>query len=180
MSARGFDVSSARPRQYDGEHRVRRCPERCRRRRWRLQRTAGVARRPLSPTGERRHRAVRAQRPSRRECAASHRARHTKWREATACTHGDGLRVVTGTASDVRAQWPRRCIYAAFRRVTEGSNPRDGLLKAITPSPLGAQRSSPNDSRKGSNSRALTALLESWVNDSRDWAVPQERHRDAE
>src|SRR5206468_9692886 len=36
----------------------------------------------------------------------------------------------------------------------------------------GAQRSSPNDSRKGSTSRALTALLESWVNDSRAWAVP--------
>src|SRR5216683_3700064 len=45
-------------------------------------------------------------------------------------------------------------------------------FEAITPSPRGAQRSSPNDSRKGSNSRALTALLESWVNDSRDWAVP--------
>ena len=43
----------------------------------------------------------------------------------------------------------------------------------------GVQRSSPNDSRKGSNSRALTALLESWVNDSRDSASPGKRHRDA-
>src|SRR6202049_18738 len=63
--------------------------------------------------------------------------------------------------------------------MTKGRNPRDGLLKAITPSPRGAQRSSPNDSRKGSNSRALTALLESWVNDSRDSASPGKRHRDA-
>src|ERR1700681_2530368 len=52
-------------------------------------------------------------------------------------------------------------------------------LKAITSSPRGAQRSSPNDSRKGSNSRALTALLESWVNDSRDSASPGQRNRDA-
>src|SRR2546422_9942850 len=46
--------------------------------------------------------------------------------------------------------------------------------KAITPSSRGAQRSSPNDSRNGSNSRALTALLESWVNDSRDGRFPGE------
>ena len=78
------------------------------------------------------------------------------------------------TASDVRAQCHRLCLYAAFRRVTEGSELRDGLLKAITPRPRGAQRSSPNDSRNGSNRRALTALLESWVNDSRDWRFPGE------
>src|ERR1700730_14636015 len=83
------------------------------------------------------------------------------------------------TASDVRAQWPRRCIYAAFRRVTEDSNPRDGLFEAATPALQGVQRLSPNDSRKGSNSRALTALLESWVNDSRDCGSPGERGRDA-
>ena len=76
------------------------------------------------------------------------------------------------TASDVRAHRHRLCVYAASRRVIEGSEPRDGHWKAITPSPRGAQRASPNDSRKGSNSRALTALLESWVNDSCDWAVP--------
>ena len=78
------------------------------------------------------------------------------------------------------ARIPRSArLSRAFLRVTKGSNPRDGLLKAITPSPRGAQRSSPNDSRKGSNSRALTALLESWVNDSRDSASPGKRHRDA-
>src|SRR3984893_6256098 len=65
--------------------------------------------------------------------------------------------------------------------MTKARNPRDGLLKAITPSPQGVQRSPPNDSRKGSNSRALTALLESWVNDSRDLSAPPgERNRDAE
>jgi hypothetical protein len=48
----------------------------------------------------------------------------------------------------------------------EGSEPRDGLFKAITPSPPGAQRTSPNDSRNGSMRRASTALRESWVNDS--------------
>src|SRR5439155_4320571 len=36
----------------------------------------------------------------------------------------------------------------------------------------GGQRPSPNDSRKGSTRRALTALLESWVNGSRDWPIP--------
>src|SRR3984893_14174648 len=79
------------------------------------------------------------------------------------------------TASDVRAQWPRRCIYSAFRRVTEDSNPRDGLFEAATPALQGVQRLSPNDSRNGSNIRALTALLESWVNDSRDGVLPGER-----
>jgi hypothetical protein len=78
------------------------------------------------------------------------------------------------------ARIPRSArLSRAFLRVTKRSNPRDGLFKAITPSPRGAQRSSPNDSRKGSNSRALTALLESWVNDSRDSASPGKRHRDA-
>src|SRR5450432_377370 len=67
---------------------------------------------------------------------------------------------------------PSARLSSGFLRMTKARNPRDGLLQAITPSPRGAQRSSPNDSRKGSNSRALTALLESWVNDSRDWAVP--------
>jgi hypothetical protein len=37
------------------------------------------------------------------------------------------------TASDVRAQCHRLCLYAAFRRVIEGSEVRDGLLKPITP-----------------------------------------------
>src|ERR1700694_4163200 len=52
-------------------------------------------------------------------------------------------------------------------------------FEAATPALQGVQRLSPNDSRKGSNSRALTALLESWVNDSRDSASPGKRHRDA-
>lgn len=46
--------------------------------------------------------------------------------------------------------------------------------ESITSSPRRAQRSSPNDSRNGSQSRALTALLESWVNDSRDARFPGE------
>jgi hypothetical protein len=52
----------------------------------------------------------------------------------------------------------RLCIYAASRRVIEGSEPRDGLLTAITPSPRRAQRAAPNDSRNGSQARALTVL----------------------
>src|SRR5207247_6586912 len=87
--------------------------------------------------------------------------------------HG-ARRALAGTASDVRAQCHRLCLYAAFRRVTEGSEVRDGLPKAITPASRGAQRSSPNDSRNGSNRRALTALLEPWVNGSRDWRFPGE------
>jgi pimeloyl-ACP methyl ester carboxylesterase len=60
-------------------------------------------------------------------------------------------------------------LASAGYRVTAGSNPGDGLLEGpLTPALQGAQRPAPNDSRKGSNSRALTALLESWVNDSRD------------
>ena len=86
---------------------------------------------------------------------------------SASCTSG-------ATASDVRAQCHRLCLYAAFRRVIEGSEVRDGLPKAVTPSPRGAQRSSPNDSRNGSNRRALTALLEPWVNGSRDGRFPGE------
>ena len=82
--------------------------------------------------------------------------------------------VISGaTASDGRAHSDRLCIYAAFRRVIDGSNPRDGLLeRPATPALQEVQCLSPNDSRKGSNSRALTALLESWVNDSRDKRSP--------
>jgi hypothetical protein len=47
-------------------------------------------------------------------------ARHTTWREVVARTHSI-------------AQCHRLCIYAAFRRVIEGSEVRDGLLKPITP-----------------------------------------------
>jgi len=49
------------------------------------------------------------------------------WREAVARTHAAGFRVVT--ASDARAYPQRRAIFAAFRRVTAGLNPRDGLLR---------------------------------------------------
>ena len=45
-------------------------------------------------------------------------------------------------------------------------------LRSSTPALQGVQRLSPNDSRNGSNSRALTALLESWVNDSRGSRSP--------
>ena len=83
------------------------------------------------------------------------------------------------TASDVRAHPQRRAICAAFRQVMVDSNPRDGLFEAATPALHEVQRLSPNDSRNGSNIRALTALLESWVNDSRDCASPGKRGRDA-
>ena len=79
------------------------------------------------------------------------------------------------TASDVRAQWQRLCVRAAFRRVIEGS--RNHVMASGRPSRLSAARKRnaplPNDSRNGSNRRALTALLESWVNDSRDQALPR-------
>src|SRR6266516_3032406 len=39
--------------------------------------------------------------------------------------------------------------------------------------PRRVQRPSPNDPRNGSKGRALTALLESWVNDSRGSALPR-------
>src|SRR5207302_1870081 len=103
--------------------------------------------------------------------------------QAVVRTHGAGLRVViSGPPLMTYAHIPPSArLSSGFLRMTKARNPRDGLLKAITPSPRGAQRSSPNDSRKGSNSRALTALLESWVNDSRDsGAPPGERNRDAE
>jgi hypothetical protein len=45
--------------------------------------------------------------------------------------------------------------------------------EAATPALQGVQRLSPNDPRNGSMRRALTALLESWVNDSRDSALPR-------
>ena len=121
-------------------------------------------------------------RPSRRSCAASLELAHTTWREAVARTQRRIARVVHWRWSPpvTYARIPRSArLSRAFLRVTKGSNPRDGLSKAITPSPRGAQRSSPNDSRKGSNSRALTALLESWVNDSRDSASLGKCHRDA-
>ena len=51
--------------------------------------------------------------------------------------------------------------------------------EAATPALQGVQRPSPNDSRNGSKLRALTALVESWVNDSRDSASPGKCHRDA-
>ena len=118
---------------------------------------------------DRRLPAVRAQRPSRRECAASHRARHTTWREAVARTPSRFARVVTGPPPVTYPRIPRSArLSSGLLRMTKARNPRDGLLKAITPFPRGAQRSSPNDSRKGSKLRALTALRQSWVNDSRD------------
>ena len=47
-------------------------------------------------------------------------------------------------------------------------------FEAATPALQEVQRLSPNDPRNGSNIRALTALRESWVNDSRDWRFPGE------
>jgi hypothetical protein len=51
--------------------------------------------------------------------------------------------------------------------------------RPLTPALQEVQRLSPNDPRNGSKFRALTALRESWVNDSRESASPGKRHRDA-
>src|ERR1700693_4695631 len=65
-------------------------------------------------------------------------------------------------------------MQASVLRVTKGSNPRDGLSRGRHVLYRdGAQPLSPNDSRNGSMRRALTVLLESWVNDSRDKALPR-------
>ena len=85
-------------------------------RRWCLQSNAGVAGLPPEPYPE-----IAAtggaccERPSRRSCAASHRARHTTWREAVARTHAlPRASLLAVTASDVRAH---TTIGAAFKGV---------------------------------------------------------------
>lgn len=108
---------------------------------------------------------------------------HTTWHEAVARTHRVFARVVTsGSPLATYARIPRLArLSRASRQVTAGSNPRDGL--GASPSrllPRRVQRSSPNDSRNGSNSRALTALLESWVtrrNQPRDGPRPRADRR---
>ena len=130
----------------------------------------------------RHHRHERCHLSSRRACRTSQASTafiratpRDRRQQAVARTHGAGLRVViSGPPLMTYARIPPSArLSSGFLRMTKARNPRDGLLKAITPSPRVAQRSSPNDSRKGSNSRALTAFRESWVNDSRDQALPR-------
>ena len=73
------------------------------------------------------------------------------------------------------ARIPRSAaLSTGFLRMTKARNPRDGLSRGRHVFCRdGAQRPSPNDSRNGSMRRALTVLLESWVNDSRDKALPR-------
>ena len=125
----------------------------------------------------RHHRRERCHLSSRRACRTSQASTafiratpRDRRQQAVARTHGAGLRVViSGPPLMTYARIPPSArLSSGLLRMTKARNPRDGLLKAITPFPRGAQRSSPNDSRKGSKLRALTALRESWVNDSRD------------
>jgi hypothetical protein len=150
-TVRARAICFARPRRNDGDHRATRCLERCH-----LSSRGACRETQASPAF------IRATPRDRRQLAVAR-------------THGAGLRVViSGPPLMTYARIPPSArLSSGFLRMTKARNPRDGLSKAITPSPRGAQRSSPNDSRKGSNSRALTALLESWVNDSRDKALPR-------
>ena len=72
-----------------------------------------------------------------------------------------------GTASDVRA-FPYRCAkLAAFRQVTQRSNPRDGLCGRYHASLRPVQCRSPSDPPNGSSHAPTSAPRESWVKDFR-------------
>jgi len=86
------------------------------------------------------------------------------------CANSPGpARVVhwRATASDVRA-FPYRCAkLAAFREVTQRSNPRDGLRCRYHASVRPVQGRSPSDPSNGSSHAPTSASRESWVKDFR-------------
>ena len=95
-------------------------------------------------------------------------AAHTLW--PAPCANSPGpARVVhwRATASDVRA-FPYWCAkLAAFREVTQRSNPRDGLRCRYHASVRPVQGRSPSDPSNGSSHAPTSASRESWVKDFR-------------
>ena len=55
------------------------------------------------------------------------------WREAVARMHGASRASLLRPPLVTHARFGTVSVHAAFRRVTEGSELRDGLLEAITP-----------------------------------------------